>query len=146
MKKFIYILVICIFFITGCGKEKKLACTKDITPAGTNISMIQTAGITFSNNKIKEIGTSILVTLSGDDKASMDEYIDLFKDSYSKQYSGNNHVKVDVSKKSDSEILIDIAFDYKSMTEEEKKNSGFYGSEDYDVNKTQLEQSGYSCK
>ena len=153
MKKYILILIICLF-ITGCGltdnflpakvENKTLTCTKELNSSG--IPMFQTAIINFADDKIEGINTNILVSLSDTYKKSIDTFVKSFEESYKKQYGDNKHVTVVVSKKSDSEILIDITLDYKNMNDEEKKSSGFSGSEKYDINKTQLEKSGYTCQ
>ena len=145
------IVLICIFTIillTGCNNTlddtKTLNCTKDISTNG--ISMIQDAFVKFKNNKIDDIGSTILVTLPDSYKPYMSTFINSFDSAYAKQYEGNNHVKVTTTKKSDSEILIDISFDYKNMTSDEKVNANFIGSEDYEINKADLEKRGYTCK
>ena len=72
--------------------------------------------------------------------------INNFKEQYSKLYEGNSHITFSVNKKNDSEIVIDVSADYKNMTEEEKKKLDFNSSDDYDINKKQLIQSGYQCE
>lgn len=153
MKKYLYLLIIGIIFITGCTdnklfpdivEEKELVCTKDITT--TDIPMLQTVNIKFINNKIETMNTNILVTLSDVYKSAIDTFVKSFEESYSNQYKDNEHIKVDVSKKSNLEIFINVDIDYKNMTDEEKVNSKLTGSEEYSVNKMQFESKGYTCK
>lgn len=150
MKKNIYLLIIMLMIITGCNEknaikeEKVLTCTKAFEES--SLKMFQTASINFIDNKINDIKSNILVTLPDEYKSSIDTFTKSFEDSYTKQYEGNNHVKVDILKKSDKEISIDILLDYKNMTDEEKSSSGFNGSEDYTINKTTLEKNGYTCE
>ncbi len=153
MKKYIYLLIIGIIVITGCNndklfpdiiEEKELVCTKDITTS--DIPMLQTVNIKFMNNKIETMNTNILVTLSNVYKSSIDTFVKSFEKTYADQYKDNSHIQVDVSKKSESEIFINIEIDYKNMTNEEKVSSKLTGSEDYSVNKMQFESKGYTCK
>ena len=153
MRKYLHLLIIGIIFITGCTnnelfpdimEEKELVCTKDITT--TDIPMLQTVNIKFINNKIETMNTNILVTLSDVYKSAIDTFVESFKKSYSDQYKDNEHIKVDVSKKSNLEIFINVDIDYKNMTDEEKVSSKLTGSEEYSVNKMQFESKGYTCK
>lgn len=153
MRKYIYLLIIGIIVITGCTnnmlisdsiKEKELVCTKDITTSDT--PMLQTVNVKFIDNKIETMNTNILVTLSSDYKPSIDTFVESFEKSYNDQYNGNDHIKVEVSKKSDSEIFINIDVDYINMTDEEKINLQLTGSEEYSINRAQFESKGYTCK
>ena len=156
MKKNIFLIsVLCVLLLTGCGnneqlqeevkkEEKILTCTKNI--GDDDISMIQNADIRFIDNKIEGMSSTILITLPESYKSLMSTFIDSISESYKEQYKDNNHITVTTTQQSDLEILVDINFDYKNMTEEEKQSSGFAGSQDYEVNKSSLEKSGYDCK
>ncbi len=152
MKKNVFLFIIMLIVITGCGKEKQndvkeeknLICEKEFNES--SLTMLQTANINFIDNKINDIKSTILVTLPDEFKSNIDTFVKSFNDSYTKQYEGNTHVKVDINKKNDKEISIEVLLDYKNMTLEEKETSGFNGSEDYNINKTTLESNGYTCK
>ena len=155
MKKF-FVLLICVtlLFLTGCelknpfaAKEKEertLTCTKEMSASG--IPMSQIATIKFIDNKIDNLSTTILVKLPDAYKSQIDTFYNALEEQYDKAYKIKDHIKITTTKTSDSEIKVDIFFDYKNMTDEEKKQSEFEGSEDYDINKSTLEKDGYTCK
>ena len=143
MKK-ILLFIIVLLTITGCNRNKTLKCSKDISE--NEIKMHQTSNMSYVNDKLETIDISILVTIPDSYKAYMESSINNFKEQYSKLYEGNSHITFSVNKKNDSEIVIDVSADYKNMTEEEKKKLDFNSSDDYDINKKQLIQSGYQCE
>ena len=147
MKKNIYILLIILIIIVGCGKtieEKELVCTKDITTS--NIPMFQTININYIEGMVDVINSNTLVTLPTEYKSSIDKFIDSFDKQYKEQYGEINSAKIEISKKSDTEIYINLLLDYKEMSEEEKETANVVGSNQYSDNKLQLEKKGYTCK
>ena len=147
MKKNIYILLIILIIIVGCGKtieEKELVCTKDITTS--NIPMFQTININYIEGMVDVINSNTLVTLPTEYKSAIDKFIDSFDKQYKEQYGEINSAKIEISKKSDTEIYINLLLDYKEMSEEEKETANVVGSNQYSDNKLQLEKKGYTCK
>ncbi len=153
MKKyFVLLLFIALLLITGCTIEnpivpketKTLACTKDISTQG--VSMIQTANMKFIGDKVDSLDTDIIVTLPDKYKTKIDTFYKSFKNEYEEKYGNKEHVKLEVNKQGDDKIIVTITFDTKNMTAEEKKATGFVGSEEYEASKAGLEKSGYVCK
>lgn len=146
MKKYLVIIsVICLALVAGCGNSNKvLTCSKDLTSSG--VQMVQTATINFVGDKIDTMNTKIIATLPDSYKSLIDTFVTQFKTQYEKQYGSYDSVKVNTSKISDSEIEVNIDIDYKNMSDSDKTKLNMAGSEDYDVNKKTLENSGFTCK
>lgn len=145
MKKCLVVIsVMCLALLAGCGGNKVLTCTKQLSSTG--VKMVQTANVKFSGNKIDSMNTTIVATLPDSYKSLIDTFVKQFKTQYEKQYGSYKAVKVKTEKVSDSDIEINIDFDYKSLTDAEKVKLNMAGSEDYDVNKKTLEKSGFTCK
>ena len=145
MKKFLLVItVVGLVLVTGCSREQTLTCTKDISSSG--IDMLQTVNVKFVNNKVDTMNTTVVVKLPDSYKSYADTFVSRFKQQYESQYGSYEHVKIDTVKKSDSEIDVNIDFDYKNMTDQEKKALDLTGSEKYSVNKKTLEGQGYTCK
>lgn len=145
MKKCLVVIsVMCLALLAGCGGNKVLTCTKQLSSTG--VKMVQTATVNFTGNKIDTMNTTIVATLPDSYKSLINTFVTQFEKQYEKQYGDYKAVKVKTSKISDSEIEINIDFDYKALTDAEKKKLNMAGSEDYDVNKNTLEKSGFTCK
>lgn len=145
MKKCLVVIsVMCLALLAGCGGNKVLTCTKQLS--NTGIKMVQTATVNFVGDKIDTMNTKIVATLPDSYKSLINTLVNTYKKQYEKQYGDYKAVKVNTSKLSDSEIEISIDFDYKSLTDSEKVKLNMAGSEDYDVNKNTLEKSGFTCK
>ncbi len=145
MKKCLVVIsVMCLALLAGCGGNKVLTCTKQLSSTG--VKMVQTANVNFTGNKIDTMNTKIVATLPDSYKSLINTFVTQFEKQYEKQYGDYKAVKVKTSKVSDSEIEINIDFDYKALTDAEKVKLNMAGSEDYDVNKKTLEKSGFTCK
>lgn len=146
MKKCLVVIsVMCLALLAGCGNSNRvLVCTKDLTSSG--IKMVQEARVNFNGEKIDTMTTTITAKLPDSYKSYVDTFVSQFKKQYENQYGKYDSVDVKTTKKSDSEIVIDIDFDYKAMSDSDKKALNMAGSEDYDVNKSTLEKSGFTCK
>ena len=145
MKKYLtLIIVVCILLITGCSKEKELVCTKDVSSNG--IKIVQTTSMKFISDKVENMNIGILITLPDSYKAHIDTFTDHFKKEYESKYASYNHVKLATKKEGNSKISIDMVFDYKNMTKEEKEDLNLSGSEKYSDNKEALANQGFTCK
>ena len=146
MKKCLVVIsVMCLALLAGCGNDSRvLVCTKDLTSSG--IKMVQEAQVKFIGNKVDSMNTTITATLPDSYKSYIDTFVSQFKRQYESQYGKYDTVKVSTTKKGDSKIVVDIDFDYKAMSDADKKALNMAGSEDYDVNKETLEKSGFTCK
>ena len=146
MKKCLLVIsVMCVALLAGCGKSNRvLTCTKQLSSTG--VKMVQTATVNFIGDKIDTMNTTILATLPDSYKSLINTFVTQFEKQYEKQYGDYKAVKVKTTKLNDSEIEINIDFDYKSLTDSEKTKLNMAGSEDYDVNKKTLEKSGFTCK
>lgn len=145
MKKCLVVIsVMCLALLAGCGGNKVLTCTKQLSSTG--VKMVQTATVNFTGNKIDTMNTKIVATLPDSYKSLINTFVTQFEKQYEKQYGDYKAVKVKTSKVSDSEIEINIDFDYKALTDTEKKKLNMAGSEDYDVNKNTLEKAGFKCE
>lgn len=145
MKKFLSLVavVFCTVLLSGCG-EKSLKCTKDISTSG--ITMQQAVDMNFNGNKITTMSTTISIEFNESQKAYVETMMSTLESTYKKQYGISKSVEVKTEKKSDLKYDITISIDYKNMSEADKKTLGMAGSENYDVNKKDLENSGYTCK
>lgn len=144
-KKYLLLVVIALLLVTGCGKDKKLSCSKNLNTSGLDV--VQQVDINFNgSSSIKNMKMSFLVKLPDEYKPYINSYYSQFKNEYEKLYGKYENVKVVSEKKSDTEITVDINFDYKNMTKKEKKTLGFSnGSEKYSINKSTLERQGFYC-
>ena len=147
------VTIICITFVTGCGNSiktnsnKTLSCTKDFSssmPSG--ITMIQKSDISFTNNKIDTIDMLMSFEVSDTYLSQFDTLMDTMKTTYDEQYGKYDGVTVETNKTSDSTFEVTISVDYKNTSDSTRTALDMKGSEDYKINKTQLEQQGYTCE
>ncbi len=142
MKKCLVVVsVMCLALLAGCGKNKVLVCSTEKTSLGVTVK--QDVEVSFVSNKIEKIAQVYNIKVSDTYKSAMSRLISTYQTQYEKLYVGST---VKVKQVGDTEIKVTVDTDYMSMTDAEKKKSGFYGSEDYDVNKSTLEKKGYTCK
>lgn len=146
MKKGIFLsLVLVLLLTTGCMKKtQSLSCTKNLS--NSTIKMDQKIDIKFVNDKVEDMSTTITVNLPDSYKS----YIDTFKSNLEKEYKNKygkyKSIKLDTKVKSDSQIDVNMYFDYKNMSSSDKKELNLSGSEKYSVNKKTLEDQGFTCK
>ena len=142
MKKCLVIIsVMCVALLAGCGGTKVLECSYEKTSLGIKVK--QDVEVKFVSDKIEEIKQVYKIVLPDTYKSAVNSLLSTYKKQYENLYKGST---VTTEKVSDTEIRVNVNTDYKSMTESEKKSSGFYGSEKYDVNRESLESKGYTCK
>lgn len=142
MKKCLVVIsVMCLALLAGCGKDKVLSCSIEKTSLGVTVK--QNVEVKFTSDKIDTITQVYNIELPEKYKSTVNTLVSTYQKQYERLYAGST---VKAQKISDTEIKVNVDTDYKSMTDAEKKKSGFYGSEKYDVNKETLEKNGYTCK
>ena len=78
-KKYLLLVVIALLLVTGCGKDKKLSCSKNLNTSGLDV--VQQVDINFNgSSSIKNMKMSFLVKLPDEYKP----YIEPFKEKISK--------------------------------------------------------------
>ena len=81
MKKCLVVIsVMCLALLAGCGGNKVLTCTKQLSSTG--VKMVQTANVKFSGNKIDSMNTTIVATLPDSYKSLIDTFVKQFKTQY----------------------------------------------------------------
>ena len=145
MKK-ILLIIICLFIITGCGNEnykgsKTLTCLKDVSQ--DDVKMTETSNLNFKDGKLETMAITIVATIPDEYKSYMNTFMESCKKEYNELYKDNDHISYDVKQTGDLEITILVNVDYLNMTEKEKED---IGSDDFEINKKQLIDSGYDCK
>lgn len=145
MKKSFYfcIIVLCLFFLTGCGKNS-LNCSIN-KEDNEGIKIHQNLKIKFSNNRVSKLVLSMNVNLDG-------EYVD-YKSSLIESVEGEfsripekNGVKYS-TKETNEGFDFSAKINYGILSDDSKKMVSVlnYGGS-YDSTKLHLEESGYTCK
>ena len=150
MKKIVWslVFVMCASMMTGCGAEadKTLSCSKDFSssmPSG--VTMVQESDIEFKSGKVDTMKMVMKFELSGLYASQFDTMFNTMKSTYENQYNYDG-ITVTASKTGDKTFDVVVFVDYKNISDATKTAIGAKGSESYSVNKTQLEQQGYTCK
>ena len=144
MKK-ILIILIAVVILTGCGaskKEDKLTCTMSTKQA--NMVMNHEIEADFVGNEVVDLSMDIEVELDN----TFAPYIETMKTTLANQFKSysDNGAEVEIDAEG-STVKIDIDFDLKSMSLEQKKNLDMidvYGTKS--ATKKSLEKIGYTCK
>lgn len=144
MKK-ILISFIVVAILTGCapkGKEQVLTCTMTTNQSG--MVMNQEIEADFVGNEVVDMSMDIDVTLD----ESMIPYIETMKTTLANQFKNysDNGAKLEIDAEG-SKIEIDIDFDLKHMSLEQKKNLDMidvYGTKE--ATKKAFEKMGYTCR
>lgn len=145
MKKTLITLVAVAMMVllTGCeAKEEVLTCT--LKQEQTGMVMNQEIEATFINNEVTDMTMDIDVNL--DD--TYVPYIDTMKTTFEEQFKtySDNGAKVEVTSEGNV-VEIDIDFDLKNMSLEQKKNLDMldvYGTKA--ATQEELEKQGYTCR
>ena len=143
MKK-ILIGFIALAILSGCGakKEQVLTCTMTMNESG--MVMNQELEADFVGNEVVKMNMDIDVELD----ETMAPFIETMKETLASQFKkySDNGAKLEIDAEG-SKIEIDIDFDLKNMTLEQKKNLDVidvYGTKS--ATKKALEQAGYTCR
>lgn len=139
-----FILVVAVAVLTGCGagKEEILTCTMSTNQS--NMVMNQELEAKFVGNEV--------VDLSLDVEVELDEiyapYMETMKTTLANQFQNysNNGAEVDIEAEG-STVKVEIDFDLKGMSLEQKKNLDMidvYGTKS--ATKKELEKAGYTCR
>lgn len=145
MKKTLITLVAVVMMVllTGCeAKEEVLTCT--LKQEQTGMVMNQEIEAEFVNNEVVDMSMDIDVNL--DDTYA--PYIDTMKTTFEEQFKtySDNGAKVEVTSEGNV-VEIDIDFDLKNMSLEQKKNLDMldvYGTKA--ATQEELEKQGYTCR
>ncbi len=140
----IFTIFIVILLSTGCSKEKKLECKKS-SSVTQGVEMTQTYNITFDKNKINNLDIRLDFSLDDTTINMSQTFYDSIKQQYENEYKKYKGVTINSNKESDRSFNFKILFDYNVLTQEEKEELGFNGSEDYEANKKVLEEKEYIC-
>lgn len=136
--KLIFLLVI-VFLITGCGKEKSLKCNLD------SYGFKQDVSVNYNDDNIE----SIKMTMVYDkeilvDVDSIDEFIESEFQPLCNSYSSYDGVECNINNSEKTiELIIDIS-DYSKLSQDAKNNLGL-NYQNYDDLKSNLKESGYTC-
>lgn len=144
MKK-ILISLVAVVILTGCGASKEeqvLTCTMSTTQSG--MTMNQKVEADFVGNEVVDMSMDIDVELD----EFMAPYIETMKETLASQFKNysDNGAKLEIDAEG-SKIEIDIDFDLKNMTLEQKKNLDMidvYGTKE--ATQKAFEKMGYTCK
>lgn len=130
--KLALLLVVALFMVSGCGKEKELVCNTSLTQSGITIE--QDVKVKMKGNKVEDVKFDMLVKYP---EGYTDEQKNTLYETYKAQEStldmtaekADNGVKLTAGK--DSKYLEDVDFDSKIK---------------YDDLKKEYEKKGYTCK
>ena len=144
MKK-ILISFIVVAVLTGCASkvnEQTLTCTMSTNQTG--MGMYQEIEADFVGNEVVDMSMDIDVTLD----ESMIPYIETMKTTLANQFKNysDNGAKLEMDAEG-NKIEIEIDFDLKNMSLEQKKNLDMidvYGTKA--ATKKELEKAGYTCR
>ena len=135
-KKFILVILLTLFIVTGCDKKEKLSCKTSVTDTGSSNNLNIT--FNFVNDKISSVYEEGTITFD----ETYVKYINSYKESleetyknkgfdYSATISNNNiNFKLVSDSKSNSKLL--KILNIKEKTKEKVKKT--------------MEERGYSCK
>ena len=145
MKKIIVIIsLVCMFFITGCGKID-LSCTK-INNSNENLKSEQNISVNFKDKKVSSIDVKEEVTLS-DNYA---KYADMLEKNLKTQYGSFKEKEQGIEIKTtnkDKKITLTVKADITKMSNESKTKFKVVGTaQTKDEVKKELESQGYACK
>ena len=141
----ILISFILVAILTGCtpeAKEQTLTCTMSTNETG--MVMNQEVEADFVGNEVVDMSMDIDITLD----ETMVPYIETMKETLATQFKNytENGAMLEIDAEG-SKIEIDIDFDLKNMTLEQKKNLDMidvYGTKE--ATKNAFEKMGYTCK
>ncbi len=146
MKKFLSLIavVFCTVLLTGCGGEKKLTCTKTETSSG--ITMGEKIEMNFKSDKVTTMSLTMTIEIPESLKTQAQTLVNSAESYVKSTYGSSDAITIKSEKKSDLKYDIIVSIDYKNMSDSDKTKFGFSGDESYEVNKQDLEKSGYTCK
>lgn len=145
MSKKLYFCIIglCLFFLTGCGKNS-LNCSIN-RDYGDDLKIYQELKIKFSNNHVSKLNLSMNASLDGEYVNNKSSLIESVENEFSR-IPEKNYVKYS-SKDTSEGFNFNVKINYNKLSDDSKKLVSVinYGSS-YDSVKLDLEESGYTCK
>lgn len=127
---------------TGCGGSKTLVCT--MTEEETGATMTMQMNVSFKDDVATKFDATIDMNVE-DEYAS---YTDLLVSSLEEQFSSFEDSGIDVDvKSSGNKVTASLGANFEQLTEDQKEELGFDPAENtYDAVKSQLEDTGMTCK
>lgn len=128
--------------LSGCGNTQTLTCTQ--TQEDSEITTTQEMIVEFQNNEASKFTITFNMVAENASAEDLKTAEDLVESTFSSfEESG---MEVDVSS-DDTSVTAKISADFSKMTDEEKDEVGFTGSDStYETIKETLESEGYTCK
>lgn len=130
--KLALLLVVAMFMVSGCGKEKELVCTTSATQGGITIE--QEVNVKMKGNKVEDVNLDMLVKYP-------DEYTDEQKNTLFETYKAQESVLDMKAEKADNGIRLTAGKDSKYFDDVD-----FSEKISFDDLKEQYEKQGYTCK
>ena len=128
--------------LSGCGNTQTLTCTQTQEDDGTTAT--QEMVVEFQNNEASKFTMNINMKAENANAEDLKTAESILKSTFSTfEESG---MDVDVSS-DDTAVTAKVSADFTKMTDEEKDEVGFTGSDNtYETIKENLESEGYTCK
>ena len=128
--------------LSGCGNTQTLTCTQSQEDDGTTAT--QEMVVEFQNNEASKFTMTINMKAENANAEDLKTAESILKSTFSTfEESG---MDVDVSS-DDTAVTAKVSADFTKMTDEEKDEVGFTGSDNtYETIKENLESEGYTCK
>ena len=128
--------------LSGCGNTQTLTCTQTQEDDGTTAT--QEMVVEFQNNEASKFTMTINMKAENANAEDLKTAEDMLKLSFSA--FEENGINVDVSS-DDTSVTAKVSADFSQMTDEEKEQIGFTGSDNsYETIKESFESEGYTCK
>ncbi len=142
------VLLIAVFFITGCGGEKTLTCTN--TEEQSGISMDQEVTMTFKDDKVTDVKMSINSKATS---SLIKNNWDTFASAMDKQFEEKNEDGIKLSKTNDADnhsYKVELDIDLEKASDDALSEYGLSGitnsKASYEETKKDAEDSGFTCK
>ncbi len=142
MKRCIFLSLMALLLLTGCG-NKKLVCEKNDTSM-KELKINEKVEINIKNDKVTYLKIYNYIETLGVYK----DYKEELKESTINKYTGIDDKNIKIKSNIDKDnINIEIKLDVKNMNEETKKNISIINVNDsYKNIKNNLTNKGYKCK
>lgn len=128
--------------LSGCGNSQKLTCTQ--TQEDDGATATQEMVVEFQDNEASAFTMTmnmVAENASAEDLKTAEEMLKLSFSAFEE-----NGMNVDVSS-DDTSVTAKVSADFSQMTDEEKEQIGFTGSDNsYETIKESFEREGYTCK
>ena len=141
MKKLLLVILLCLFFTTGC--TKKLTCEK--TEEATLATTKETLLVTYKNNQVDSIQIDLNTKVDSKYEEKIETVEKNLKEQFSK-YENKKGISL-TSNSSDNIVNIHLYIELSKMSKKEQKNLNFINlEENYDTLKKTFEKKNYQCR